>query len=228
MREISSSFDEAWSRFRASEGIVLQQETLEWEWTRGRTDFVAFLIAISDERVREQMGAEVDFIAGISGVDLYPERYWHITVKQVGFLTESAARDDEVSTGDVETLSEAARSVLEASAPVEGEIGPLSAFPEVVFLEVHDGGLVQGMNRALMNVGAMPRYPVDGLSFLPHVSVARFSSDEGLGELKRRLAEERGSASGIKFRAEEVLLVQAHLAAEAPEFEVLATYRLGG
>jgi 2'-5' RNA ligase len=228
MREISSTFGEAWARFQASEGIVLQQETLEWEWTRGRTDFVAFLVAITDETVRERIASEMEAIRDIPGVDLYPERYWHITVKQVGFLTEDGARADEVSMDQVQQLSEAARGPLEGARPLECTIGPLNAFPEVVFLEVDDGGAVQAMNRALLDVPGMPTFPVDGSTFLPHVSVARFSSGEGLAELKTRLAGERESGERISFRGEEVLLVQAHLAAEAPVFDVLATYRLGG
>jgi hypothetical protein len=228
MEQLARDFGDAWRRFLALKTVRLQQETLEWEWERGRTDYVAFLIAVADPEVRKHVAGEVAQVEDIPGVEPYPEGYWHVTVKGVGFLQDEATRPDEVTRADVEKIAEIARPLIEAMPAFDLRLGPASAFAEVVILEAHDGGVVRGMNQCLLaEVPALQRYPVDGDVFLPHVSIARFASDEGLPALKKRLAGMRERATTVSFRAEEVMLIQAHLAAgQAPMFELLASYEL--
>jgi 2'-5' RNA ligase len=230
MSNISADFATAWQRFQSAPSLRLLQETLEWEWTRGRTDFVAFLIPISDSATKTHIAGQIEAIRDITGVDPYPEDYWHITVKQVGFLTNSDAQADEVTADAVEQIAEQARSIIEAVQPFTARVGSPNAFEEVVFLEVLDGGAVRHLNTALSGrLDSVPRYPIDGAMWLPHVSVARFSSNDGLDELKARLASLRAEANeGPSFTVDEVMLIQAHLAAEAPTFDLLAHYELRG
>lgn len=226
--ELSGDFAEAWRRFQALDTVRLQQETLEGEWERGRTDYVAFLIAIGDSGVRGHVAGEVARVEPIPGVEPYPEGYWHITVKGVGFLRTEPTRSDEVSLDDTQALADAARPVIEAMPAFDVTLGPAGGFAEVVILEAHDGTYVRGMNQRLLEaLPSLQRYPVDGEVFLPHVSIARFASSEGLPQLKTRLAEMRENPTTVTFRATEVLLIQAHLAAgQAPTFDLLALYEL--
>ncbi len=230
MQELSTDFDGAWRRFQGAESLRLLESTLEWEWTRGRTDFFAFLIAVSDEAVREYASRMIEQVADVPGVDPYPERYWHVTIKGIGFLAEEPSGEDEVSPAEIERLAEAVRPALESRAPFEVTVGPVNAFAEVVLLEAHDGGATRCLNSALMEATPeLPRYAVDGETYLPHVSIARFSSNEGLPELKERLAGLRETAEpGPTFTATEALLIRAHLAREAPTFDLVAAYPLRG
>jgi len=231
MNGLCSDFGSAWERFLHLEELRLLEETQEAEWTRGRTEYLAFLITVSDEATREYIMRTLARIEGIPGVDPYPERYWHVTIKGVGFLVDAPTQDDEVSAGDAERMAEAARPVLDGAAPFEVRTGPVSAFPEVVILEVHDGGRVRALNTELLeSAPGLMRYPIDGEVFLPHISIARFSSNEGLGELKEALASLRESEpeGGPSFRVTEALLIRAHLAKEIPAFETLARYGLSG
>ncbi len=230
MSELSTDFDGAWRRFQGAQSLRLLESTLEWEWTRGRTDYFAFLIAVSDEAVREYTSRMIAQVAEIPGVDPYPERYWHVTIKGVGFLAAEPSREDEVSLADVERLAETVRPALESQAPFEVTVGPVNAFAEVVMLEAHDGGATRCLNAALLEAAPdLQRYAVDGEMFLPHVSIARFSSNEGLSTLKETLAGLRETAEpGPTFTASEALLIRAHLAREAPEFDLVAQYALRG
>ena len=229
MSDISSTFDEAWRRFQGVDRLRLLQETQEWDWTRGRTDYVAFLIDVNDDEVREHISEAISRIERIRGVDPYPERYWHVTVKGIGFMKESPEEADEVSPDEVQRLADDARSLLEPASPCELTVGAVNAFDEVVFLEVNDEGCIRSLNQAMLaQVPGLRRYDVDGEVFLPHVSIARFSSEEGLDELKQTLAEMRDEGASVSFMFDEVLLVQAHLAAEAPTFDLLAEYKFGG
>ncbi|MCH7810630.1 MAG: 2'-5' RNA ligase family protein [Chloroflexi bacterium] len=230
MPEPSPDFDSAWRRFQGAESLRLLETTLEWEWARGRTDYFAFLIAVSDDAVREYCSEMIAQVAEVPGVDPYPERYWHVTIKGVGFLAEEPSGEDEVSLADVERLAEAVRPALESQAPFEVTVGPVNAFAEVVFLEAHDGGATRCLNAALLESAPdLQRYAVDGEMFLPHVSIARFSSNEGLPQLKETLAGLRETAEpGPTFTASEASLIRAHLAREAPEFDLVAEYSLRG
>lgn len=229
MSELSTDFEGAWRRFQGAQSLRLLETTLEWEWTRGRTDYFAFLITVSDEAVREYTSRMIAQIAEIPGVDPYPERYWHVTIKGVGFLAAEPSREDEVSLADVERLAEAVRPALESQAPFEVTVGPVNAFAEVVMLEAHDGGATRCLNAALLESAPLQRYAVDGDTYLPHLSIARFSSNEGLPRLKETLAGLRETAEpGPTFTATEALLIRAHLAREAPEFDLVAAYPLRG
>jgi hypothetical protein len=227
--EIVGEFEEGWRRFQASDTVRLLHETLEWEWTRGRTDYVAFLLQPSEPEVRAHIARAIEAIEGIPGVDPYPERYWHVTIKGVGFLIDDPTHEDEVSPDEVQRISDAARPILESHHPFRAEIGRPNAFAEVVYLEVLDGGIIRSLNEHLLEgVPGIARQPVDGAHFLPHISIARFSSAEGLDELKNTLAGLRAEAPPAPvFTVRDALLVQAHLAAEAPTFDLLALYELG-
>ena len=229
MTDLSPDFAEAWERFKASQSLRLLQQTQEWEWTRGRADYAAFLFAVSDEAARNHITSRIAQVSSTPGVDPYPEHYWHVTVKGVGFVCDEPWRPDEVSREGLEQLAEDARAALEAVPCFDVTLGLPNAFEEVVFMEVYDGGIVRSLNQRLIEtLPGLARYPIDGDAFLPHISIARFDSDEGLAELKGTLAAMRDEGAGPSFRVHDMMLIQAHLTAEAPEFEMVALYNLAG
>jgi 2'-5' RNA ligase len=228
MTELSSNFEEAWDRFRGARSLRLLQETLEWEWTRGRREYAAFLIEVEDAAVRQHISRIIERLGSIPGVDPYPDTYWHITVKGIGFVVDQPSQPDEVSPRQVAEFGAKARAMIEATPQFAVTVGPPNGFPEVVMLEVEDGGATGALNDHLTgSMDGLPVYPVDGPSLLPHISIARFSSQEGLSSLKDTLAELRADAgAGPSFTVGEVRLIQAHLAEAAPTFDTLASYRL--
>ena len=98
---------------------------------------------------------------------------------------------------------------------------------EVVFVEVRDGGRTRELNARLSDgLPEIPRSATEGAPFLPHISIARFTSDEGLGELKAALAELRSEGPGPTFPVRRIEFVKVWLSEETPEFDTLATYSL--
>jgi 2'-5' RNA ligase len=227
--DIAGDFAEAWRRFQGANYLVLSTETLEWEWTRGRTDYAAFLIRVTDAAVRSEIERALAVLEGLPGVDPYPEPYWHATVKGLGFVVDEPGREDELSPARLAELAEQARPMLESTPRFEATAGPAGGFSEVVILEVHDGGVIRALNTRMLESLDVLRTPVDGPIFLPHISIARFRSQEGMGELKERLRSLRASSeSGPRFEVGEVQLIVAKLVPEeAPTFEVVREYRLG-
>lgn len=227
MDSLQQEFDAAWTEFQSVETLRLVPETLESGWTRGRDTYLAFLVSVDDPAVVSHLRGLVRRVEHIPGLEPYPESYWHLTVKGIGFETKAPTQPDDVSLGDFEKIAEAARRVFAARPAFEVAIGPASGFPEVVFAEVWNSLPVRELNSGLLE--ALPilvRYPFDGQSFLPHVSIARFTSDDGLDELKQALATLRTDQPGPSFLVREIHLVRAHLSAAAPTLETVETYRL--
>jgi 2'-5' RNA ligase len=227
MDSLQREFAAAQAQFQSLEALRLVPETLESEWTRGRDTYLAFLVPVDDPAAVSHLRAVVRQIEHIPGVEPYPESYWHLTLKGLGFEAQPASRADDVSQSDFERITQAAQTLFAAEPSFEVTIGPANGFPEVVFAEVWDSLPIRELNTRLLD--ALPdliRYPFDGEVFLPHVSVARFTSDNGLDELKSTLSSLRGNEPGPGFLISDVQLVRAHLSASAPKLETIETYRL--
>ena len=227
MAEFSSSFEDAWERFQALESLRLAGETTDWEWSRGRAQMLVFLIRIEDRAVRDYASSILERLAGIPGIEPYPPEYWHVTVKPAGFQVIKRTRDDDVLREHVGRLGKEAKSVLSALPAYEAQIGLPNGFPEVVYLELLDNGATRDLNNAIADsVAGVIRYPIDGKDFLPHISIARFTSHEGLDQLKATLAELRAEGPGPAFQIRRVDFIKAWLSEEVPEFETLASIPL--
>jgi 2'-5' RNA ligase len=224
--DIPSAFDEAWARFQRLDSLLLVGDTLEWQWTRGRAQYLAFLVRLEDAAARDYVSRVQGRIAGIPGVELYPDWYWHITVKGAGFQVIKRTHDDDVLRQDVPRIAAQARELLAQQPAFEAQLGLTNGFSEVVFIELHDDGRVRELNTLLTEHLPVPRYPIDGGIFLPHVSIARFTSNEGLAQLKETLAALRLEGPGPAFAVRRVEFVKVWLSEAMPEFDTLATYPL--
>jgi 2'-5' RNA ligase len=230
MADATAEFAAEWRIFQRSQSLRLAEDTLESEWTRGRAEYAAFLVRITDAGVCSYIERTIEAIADIPGVDPYPAPYWHATVKGVGFAVDEPSAEDELSPARLAELAEAARPVIEATPSFELRLGLPGAFAEVVIMEVLDGGAIRSLNMRLLEAApGLLRNPFDGAIFLPHVSIARFRSQEGLGELKETLSRLRASPlpPEASFEVREVQLISAHLSAAAPKFAVVGRYGLG-
>jgi 2'-5' RNA ligase len=229
MDDLAISFEDAWAQFQARDSLRLAGDTLEWEWTRGRAQYLTFLVRIEDPAAQACLSQLVGRLNGIRGVEPYPDWYWHITVKGAGFQVIRRTEKDDILRQDVPRIARAAQAILAQEAAFEAQLGLANGFAEVVFVEVRDGGRVREINARLADgMPDLPRYPVDGAALLPHVSIARFTSNDGLDELKARLAELRSEGPGPSFPVRRIEFVKVWLSEEMPEFDVLASYPLSG
>ena len=220
--EFASSFDDAWARFQASDSLQHAGDTSWWDWTRGRAQFLTFLVRPDDD-ARAHLARVVERLTGIPGVEPYPDWYWHITVKGAGFQVIKRTHEDDVLRQDVPRIAGKARALFAREATFEAQLGLANAFASVVFVEVWDGGRMRELNaRLLAEVPEIARYPIDGEGYLPHISIARFTSSEGLAELKSTLEALRADDPGPHFSASQVAFVKIWLSEDPPEFDEVA------
>jgi 2'-5' RNA ligase len=228
MDPLRREFEAAWEQFQSLATLRLVPDTLESEWRRGRNTYLALLVTVGDTAGVDYLRRMVRKIDGVPGVELYPESYWHITIKGIGFGLNGEPGEGDVSEEQLTWLSHVAGEVFGGTQAFEVQLGPANAFHEVVFVEVWESLPVRKLNMALLESAPdLVRYPFDGEAFLPHVSIARFTSSEGLEELKQRLLAMRDEKPGPRLMVSEVQLVRAHLSAEAPRLETIESYRLG-
>lgn len=229
MAELASSFAGAWAQFQRRDSLRLAGDTLEWEWSRGRAQYLTFLVRIDAPAACAYLANVVARIAGIPGIEPYPEGYWHVTVKEVGFQVIKRTRDDEILRGDVSRLAGKARALLTKEAPYRATLGLANGFAGVAFVEVKDGGETGRLHNLVRDgLSELPRTSMDAPVFLPHISIARFTSNDGLAQLKEALAELREEPPGPEITVQRVELVRAWLSEDAPDLETLASYTLAG
>ena len=147
--EIASSFERAWQSFQQLDSLRLVGDTLEWEWTRGRAQYLTFLVRIEDPAAQEHLARLIDQLAGIPGVEPYPDWYWHITVKGAGFQVIKRTHDDDVLRQNVPRIAAKARDILAREGAFEAQLGLPNAFAEVVFVELKDGGRLTELDARL-------------------------------------------------------------------------------
>ena len=227
MNDLASSFEDAWESFQVRDSLRLAGDALEVEWTRGRAQYLAVLARIEDAAVRAYLARIAERLTGIAGVEPFPEWYWHITVAGVGFQVVKRTCEDDVLRQDVSRIAGKARAFFSREEAFEAQLGPVNAFADVVFVEAADGGRFRRLHAGLYEeLPEIPRSPVDGAAFLPHVSIARFASQDGLDGLKRALAETRDEGSGPALAIRRVELVKVWLSEEIPELDTIATFAL--
>jgi 2'-5' RNA ligase len=143
-------------------------------------------------------------------IDPFPKHYFHITVKGVGFLTQSKQHSDDLLKTDVEKVVCQTKDVLKSFTHFEASLTNLNYFSEVICIEVHDNNQIREMNKALLEVSEITQMDIDYPRFLPHFSVAQFKNDERFDELIDYLEEHRKTQFG-KLTLNAIDLVIAHL-----------------
>jgi 2'-5' RNA ligase len=221
-----STFEAARTAFERLDSLRLHHETTEHAFTRGRAQYLAFLIRVEDAAAQEYIASMQERLAGIPGIELYPDDYWHMSVKGGGFQVIKRSLSDDILREDVPRIASDARRVLSGQRAFEARLGATAGFPEVVFIEVHDGGRIRELNTLLSEgLPQVPRYPIDAGVFLPHVSIARFTSNDGLAQLKEAIAARRDDM-GPAVSVRRIEFVKVWLSDQMPEFQTLASYNL--
>lgn len=226
--DLSSSFDEAWARFQTLDALQLAGGEHQQAIWQGRAQQLVFIARVEDAAAREHIARLGERLRDIPGVELYPDWFWHITIKSAGFQVIRRSHDDDVLREDAPRLANAARAIFAREPSYDVRLGPVNAFDTVVICEVHDAGRTREINTRLLDgLPRAPRYPFDGDAFLPHVSVAYFTSNDGLAELKSKLAALRREGSGPAFQIRRIEFVKAWWSdGGAHEFDTLASYQL--
>jgi 2'-5' RNA ligase len=136
--------------------------------------YVAFVIPIDDPAVVAQGAASRDALRPWMAYNPQPDRYLHVTLHYVGLLRPApwVRLPNAWGRSALDDLAERVRPAIEGVPAFDVHLGPLNAFPGVLFAEVHERVPCLRVLRARLR-RALPlrARPPTVWSFLPHVTL---------------------------------------------------------
>ena len=172
----------------------------------------------------------LDALADIDDLLPLPDDLLHCSLRAAGFQVIAKQRPDDVLRQDVATIAERAAAVMKRCAPIDVRVGPVNVFPDALILEVHDGGALAEIRRALAAATTHDAFVDADAHYLPHISLAFFEHASCAEALRERLPALRAlpPATCTIARIDFVRwwLLDAGDAGEPPERDVIRSYPL--
>jgi 2'-5' RNA ligase len=141
-------------------------------WKPGRRMYT-WHITFDDQPTIQDLAARYQAkLSGLTGLDLIPARWLHLTTQGLGFT-------DEVSDTDVDAVVDRARQRLAKVDPVQATLGPATVTPEAILLDVAPLSELRRIRdelRASITDVWGPDRLMEGDDWTPHVSVAYSNS----------------------------------------------------
>lgn len=221
---MSNSFADAWER-RKNVQLNVTKYWIDDDWTKGRNQYLTFQVRIRDGELIEKIVEIQNRLSTISCVAPLPKDYFHISVTGLGFLAESEEYEDDILIENLQRIINQAKEVFQQFSKFEVFLSRLNIFPDVVFVEVHDGGRIEEIFRRLQAIPEIRNRKSAYPSLLPHISIMHFQKNEDFTRLVRCLEELRDTEFG-KMTVNSIELVNAHLSRKYPKLNTVNTFEL--
>jgi 2'-5' RNA ligase len=161
-------------------------------------------------------------LAPLSGIDLIPRKWLHLTMQGVGFT-------DEVDADDLAKITEAARRQLATHRPVTFETGVPIVDPEAILFAVTAvdelRGVRDGVRAAIAEIWGSEHVP-DGPDWTPHVSIAYSNTDGSAAPYVNALASIPPKPAAVTLR--DVHLIRLDRDTRVYKWETVDSVPLGG
>ncbi len=219
-----SRFADVW-RERNRIQPEIMNDWVDNDWTKGRNQFLTFLIRIKDEKLIRKIIEIQDKLSTIPCVDPFPKDYLHITVKGCGFPVESEIHEDDILIENLQKIVSQAKEVLQAFHKFNVLLPKLNIFSEVVLIEVHDEAKIGELNKGLQAIPEIKKMKFDYPILLPHISIAQFQNNQEFTGLISYLEELRETEFG-ELTVNYIELVNAHLSGRYPTLKTIHALKL--
>ena len=191
-RRQDEAFRQIWQAFRTNRTVEDGRHDSE-DWRTRSGPFASLVISIPAEAIQPRLDAFRAVVDPLPIVRVHPDHFLHLTLQELGFVTDDPHRRDEIHPDRLAEIAQAAAAIGE-EAPFTLALGGVNAFQDAIFLDVHDGGACARLHARLRELAAIkssPRYP-----FLPHVMIAHFLDPAPIGRLPALLAPWRDRTFG--------------------------------
>jgi RNA 2',3'-cyclic 3'-phosphodiesterase len=143
-------------------------------WQEGHRYSASLVVPGEAWRFRERLDPLREALRPFPFVSLHPDPFMHITLVLLGFLVDEPENGDELSRERLREIEGRARETLSDYPAFTVGLANLNAFPGAAFVEVHDGGMLDGL-RAALSEGCGLKKP----SGPPHLTLAYFQAPDG-------------------------------------------------
>ena len=215
-------YDEVWERFVRERRLEFGGHT-DPGWGGGHTLSASLIVPVEASRYRERLEPLRDALHPFPFVSLHPDHFMHITLLLLGFPVEKAEGENEVSRERLRGIEAGARQALSGLRAFTVRLANLNAFPGAAFVEVHDGGMLDGLRVALCE-----RCGLKKPSGPPHLTLAYFHAPDNAPApeaLISAVARYRDWPVG-ELAVEAVEMTLLDLSLDYPEPEIVATIPL--
>jgi len=144
-------------------------------WRIGRSMYTWHVTFDDQPQLHELVSAYQSALSPLSGLDLIPARWLHLTMQGIGFT-------DEISDREIADIADTARKRLSNQHPVSLTVGPASVDPEAVMFEVTPTNALNPVRdsiRAAISDVRGPAEVPESEEWTPHISLA-YSNSDGL------------------------------------------------
>jgi 2'-5' RNA ligase len=221
---MNNSFTDVWER-RKNIQLNVAKYWIDDDWTKGRSQYLTFHVRVRDEELIENIVEIQSRLLANSCVAPFPKDYFHISVAGLGFLAKSEEYEDDILIENLQRIINQAKEVLQSFSRFDVVFSRLNIFPDVVFMEVHDGGKIEEIFRRLQVIPEIRKRKFDYPSFLPHISIMHFQKKEDFTRLVSGLEKLRDTEFG-KMTVNSIEPVNAHLFKKHPKLKTIHTFEL--
>lgn len=201
-----------------------RHDTPSWQQAPG--EFAICLIRVPARLLHPSLDELRGALTTFPFVRTHPDHFLHITLQELGFITDDPSRPDEISRARFDEFLTGATAALAGAIPFDIRLGGANSFQDAVFLDVHDRGQCSRMHMRLRELAAVPAQP--RFAFVPHCTVAHYTEErpvpDGLAETISRWRDRRFGS----FTVAEVEVVSLDIGTPYPELKPLSVIPLAG
>lgn len=221
--EQEEGFRRVWQNLRQAATVEDgRHDTAQWRNHSGK--FAICCVRVPASALLPELAEVRQALRSLPFVRVHPDHFLHITIQELGFLTDSPEHRDEVAPERLAEFIGMAERPVSDFAPFEITLGGVNSFTDAAFLDVHDGGWLSRIHRRLRDFAIIPvdaRYP-----YLPTLTIAHYTEPAPIGRLPAILSEWRDTHFG-SFTVSEVDIVLISTNEAYPRLEVSHTFALG-
>lgn len=221
---MGDKFIDVWER-RYHIHPVVMKDWVNNDWAKGRNQYLTFHIRVKNRTLIKKIIDVQNKLSNILCFDPFPKDYFHITVKECGFLVKIKKYEDDVLVSDLQKIISKAKETLQAFNRFDIFLSKLNIFSDVVFIEVYDDGKIGELNKELQAVDEVKKMKFDYPDFLPHLSIAQFKDNQDFARLISCLEKMRDVEFGT-LTVSSIELTIAHLYKKYPKLETICTFNL--
>jgi 2'-5' RNA ligase len=147
-------------------------------WREGRHIYACHLTLDDQPQLRELVAYYQQALTGMTGIDLIPPQWLHLTMQGIGFT-------DEIGADELVALDQALTAELGTIDPPTVEFRYLTVYPEAIYLKAHPAEalypLRSKMHAAVSSVLGPARFTEPApecAKFIPHVSIGYINRDD--------------------------------------------------
>jgi 2'-5' RNA ligase len=224
-RRQDAAYKRIWSAFSHYPEIADGRHDTE-HWQEKPGPFAICLIRVPAAALEPSLSELHAALAGLPYVRAHPDHFLHITLQELGFVTDPPQHNDDVAPARLEEFLTGATAALAGAGPFEIGLGGANAFQDAVFLDIHDRGQCGRIHERLRELAALPTQP--RFAYIPHCTVAHFTESRPTPpDLAARLERWRDRRFGALI-VRELEVVTLEVEESYPQFQTLAFIPLTG